>query len=164
MVGYLLMAFDSKKMDSMFGFQNSIHGMLSWFLDVRSNLIDGEGGHRAPAIAGHIANCHRVLSLPRGDLPLVQKTGIPFPSNCSGYTKLFCELKLTLSRPSQSITSTDGPIISLRINSISCVLSTVILFSLVQHPFMQNFHRSISTKYEEIFCRSSHACIKYLSF
>jgi hypothetical protein len=72
------MAFDSKKMDSMFGFQNSIHGMLSWFLDVRSNLIDGEGGHRAPAIAGHIANCHRVLSLPRGDLPLVQKTGIPF--------------------------------------------------------------------------------------
>jgi hypothetical protein len=65
-------------MDNMFGFQDSIHGMLTWFLDVRSELIDLEGEHRAFAIASHIANCHRNLNLPEGDLPVVQKKGVPF--------------------------------------------------------------------------------------
>ena len=66
----------------MFDFQNSLHAMLSWFLDVRSKLIDGEGEHRAPAIASHIASSYRILNLPKGDLPTIQKKGTPFWYSC----------------------------------------------------------------------------------
>lgn len=65
-------------MNYMFDFQNSIHGMLGWFLDTRSGLIDCEGEHRGSAIASHLASCHRILKLPEGDFPPVQKKGIPF--------------------------------------------------------------------------------------
>jgi len=48
---------------SMQDFQNSLRGTLNWFLDVRSELIDLEGGHRAPALASHLASGYRVLDI-----------------------------------------------------------------------------------------------------
>ncbi len=32
-------------------FQNSLHGLLTWFLDPRSLTLDGEGAHRPAALA-----------------------------------------------------------------------------------------------------------------
>lgn len=44
-------------------FQDSLHGMLSWFLDFRSMILDREGEHRPEAMARHIACCYRELGI-----------------------------------------------------------------------------------------------------
>lgn len=59
-------------------FQNSIHGLLSWFLDPRSMALDQEGDHRPAAIANHIAACYRELGLPEPESPAVSKSGRPY--------------------------------------------------------------------------------------
>ena len=45
-------------------FQNSLHGLLTWFLDPRSLTLDGEGAHRPAALASHIAASYRELGKP----------------------------------------------------------------------------------------------------
>jgi hypothetical protein len=40
--------------------QDSVHGLLTWFLDIRSRMLDGEGDHRPSAMAAHLACCHRM--------------------------------------------------------------------------------------------------------
>ena len=42
-------------------FQDSLHSLLSWYLDVRSKTIDAEGEHRSYALANHIASGYLVL-------------------------------------------------------------------------------------------------------
>jgi hypothetical protein len=51
-------------MVSRASFQDSLHGVLSWFLDDRSTTIDQEGEHRPAAIARHLACCYGELGFP----------------------------------------------------------------------------------------------------
>jgi len=62
----------------MKAFQNSQRSMLNWFLDVRSELIDLEGSHRALAIASHIACGYQVLNVSPCELAPTTITLKPF--------------------------------------------------------------------------------------
>jgi len=58
--------------------QDSLHGLLTWFLDVRSHGLDREGEHRPAVIAAHLACCYGAWE---GDVASgadpVTKTGSP---------------------------------------------------------------------------------------
>lgn len=60
-------------------FQNSLHGLLTWFLDPRSLTLDKEGAHRPAALASHIASGYRELGKPVSPAgEPVAKTGRPY--------------------------------------------------------------------------------------
>ena len=60
-------------------FQNSLHGLLTWFLDPRSQTLDKEGAHRPAALASHIASGYRELGKPASPAgEAVSKTGRPY--------------------------------------------------------------------------------------
>lgn len=65
-------------------FQDSLHGLLSWFLDVRSLTIDQEGEHRARALAEHLACCYRRWGMPKPSGRAVLKAGIPLDAASYG--------------------------------------------------------------------------------
>jgi hypothetical protein len=58
--------------------QDSLHGLLTWFLDVRSHGLDLEGEHRPAAIAAHLACSYEAWEedMASGREP-VTKTGSP---------------------------------------------------------------------------------------
>jgi hypothetical protein len=58
----------------MNNFQNSLHSLLSWYLDVRSKTIDVEGEHRSHALANHIASGYRVLDINKLNLETISIT------------------------------------------------------------------------------------------
>jgi len=43
--------------------RDTTHSLLNWFLDVRSNVLDIEGEHRAPELSKHIASCYQHIEI-----------------------------------------------------------------------------------------------------
>jgi hypothetical protein len=58
--------------------QDSLHDLLSWFLDPRSRVLDQEGEHRPAALAGHLACSVRALEAAPPAGTAVVKVGRPF--------------------------------------------------------------------------------------
>jgi predicted nucleotidyltransferase len=54
--------------------QDSLHAMLTWFLEPRSATLDLEGEHRPAAIAAHLATAYEALPVRPADGELVVKT------------------------------------------------------------------------------------------
>ena len=59
--------------------QDSLHDLLTWFLDVRSRVLDQEGEHRPAAVAAHLACSYGTwrVGVPSSAEP-VMKAGQPF--------------------------------------------------------------------------------------
>ncbi|MBI4137762.1 MAG: nucleotidyltransferase domain-containing protein [Candidatus Sungbacteria bacterium] len=62
-------------------FQDSTHNLLSWFLDVRSVLLDREGEHRPAEIAQHIAFCYASFAPEPIRAPAIEKNPPRIPDS-----------------------------------------------------------------------------------
>ncbi len=59
--------------------QDSLHGLLTWFLDVRSRVLDLEGEHRPASIAAHLSCSYEAWGGPApSSAESVLKAGQPF--------------------------------------------------------------------------------------